>query len=371
MFIALDENKQPINLLTNDRELKKKLLEKKFYCPQCHEPLIIKYGTKKRMHFAHKVSGCLLGRNETEVHLLAKEKLFTYFHQKNIRVEIEYVINSINQRPDLFFRISTISYAIEFQHSTISNDDIRERIENYKKNDIMQIWLIDTKIMKKKGKVLKLQPFLYEIMKLEHYETLKLFCPYEETITIVHSFLFIHSTKVIATEKMIPLKHSSISTFLSIKLQKQYDFQAFFTQIEKEKRNILLYYKQYEKFVYLLYENEIGLVQTWWIGIPTKSNYDFDTSCIIWQGYLVLFWKKAIKFTLEESIHYIEELINSGRIRIRSEETQIINSAVQQYIDLLVHLNIISKEVSIFQYNELFVERNNNYLYEVLEKYYS
>ena len=368
MFIALNEKGRLINLLSLTKEEKQNIMKKTFYCPQCHEPLIIKNGLVKKIHFAHKASNCLLTVNESEAHLLAKEQLFKFFENRNISVEMEHVIHSTNQRSDLFFKISNICFAIEFQHSTISFEKMKERIENYQKETIKQIWLVDPKIMKKKGNVIKLQPFLYEILKLEYYNYLRLYCPYKEGLTILHSILYIQSTKIIATEHTTSLKHSSISIFLSINPQKQYNFQAFFRQIEKEKKNILLYYKQYHTFVFLLYENNIELMHAWWIGLPTKFNCMFDTNCIIWQGFLFVFWKKANIFTLNESTEWLESLLRNGAIRIRSEEIQIIKKAVEQYLDLLVSLNIMRNDVNIYYYNELFVERDNNYLYKVLEK---
>lgn len=366
MFVALDKEGKLSNILSFTKEELQQIQSQSFFCPVCKSSLIIKQGIKKRIHFAHKIEECSQSAKESTAHLLAKEKLFHFFSSKNIPIKMEYPIIETNQRADLFISLGSKKYVIEFQHSIISEKDIKLRIRNYTNLAIIQVWLIDSKIIKRKKNIILLSPFQTEIIRASPQSLLHLYDPNTHILTIIHSILFIHATKIIAKEEKFLLSKSSIACFFSFRPKKDYLLKAFFQQIEVEKKNILLFYQSHQDFVFSCYQSHLVLASLWWIGLPTKYNDTFFTSCVIWQGYLYLFIKNKKYFTIDQCFNYLVDLIHKGEIRISIEEDEIIKMAIQQYLDLLVKLIIIMYEGDYYNYIDSFFERDEEFLVNLL-----
>lgn len=111
-----------------------------YYCPGCHERLILKKGSVKVAHFSHGAhSLCRLQEEpETAEHLSGKWQLAQMFNG-----DLEVYLPEISQRPDVLFRSKKHrSIALEFQCSNITQQSLSERNAGYQRVKIHPIWLL-------------------------------------------------------------------------------------------------------------------------------------------------------------------------------------------------------------------------------------
>lgn len=121
-------------VLANQGELSKNEV---FYCPGCHEEVILKKGRIKVPYFSHQANSvCMsLSEGESVEHLLGKHQLASWI-QKN--VEVEAYLPKLQQRPDLLWG----NIAIELQCSRLSFDRFEERTQNYLKHGYLPWWIL-------------------------------------------------------------------------------------------------------------------------------------------------------------------------------------------------------------------------------------
>ena len=130
MYIALDLNKERI-------QIENASSDKEYFCPICGEKLIIKaIGSKSvRTHFAHK--------NRKDCDDFSHDMSDWHYNwqccfPENTR-EIVLENNGIKHRADILIN----NTVIEFQHSPISADEIRERNEFYLSCGYNMVWVFD------------------------------------------------------------------------------------------------------------------------------------------------------------------------------------------------------------------------------------
>jgi competence protein CoiA len=113
-----------------------------FSCPLCVEETILKKGTMKVHHFAHKPPiTCEYGRGETERHRDCKLTIYEGLrrHRHFRDVEIEKSMGTV--RPDVSGLMAEIPFAIEVQISALTMDQIIYRTGEYAKKGIYVLWL--------------------------------------------------------------------------------------------------------------------------------------------------------------------------------------------------------------------------------------
>ena len=113
-----------------------------FSCPLCVDETILRKGTMKVHHFAHKPPiTCEYGRGETEQHRECKLTIFEGLRRdKRFRnVEIERSMGTV--RPDVSGFMGEIPFAIEVQISALTMDQIVYRTREYAKKGIYVLWL--------------------------------------------------------------------------------------------------------------------------------------------------------------------------------------------------------------------------------------
>ena len=129
MFIALNDNNERI-------EAKNANKGKKYFCPVCHEKVLYRECTTKASHFAHKTgSDCVDWGDMSEWHLGWQEKF---------PIECREVVmekNGVKHRADVFVKEKNL--VIEFQHSSITNEDFNLRNKFYVENGYTIIWIFD------------------------------------------------------------------------------------------------------------------------------------------------------------------------------------------------------------------------------------
>lgn len=113
-----------------------------FSCPHCVDQTILKKGTMKVHHFAHKPPvTCEYGTGETDRHRECKLAVYKTLrrHRRFRNVEIERGMGTV--RPDVSGFMDQIPFAIEVQISALTIDKIVYRTSEYAKKGIYVLWL--------------------------------------------------------------------------------------------------------------------------------------------------------------------------------------------------------------------------------------
>lgn len=113
-----------------------------FYCPRCRDEAILKKGSIKIHHFAHRPPvTCEYGKGETEQHRRCKLEIFEGLkeHRRFRQVELEKDMGTV--RPDVSALMDDTPIAIEVQISALSMDRIIYRTLEYAKKGIYVLWL--------------------------------------------------------------------------------------------------------------------------------------------------------------------------------------------------------------------------------------
>ncbi|MCR2820985.1 competence protein CoiA [Lederbergia panacisoli] len=157
MLTALNQDGKYITLVHSfyNKELLERLRSNVYFCPQCHEPLILKAGEIRIPHFSHrKHSLCTTSQSEPESiqHLQGKKYLYNFLTQQGLSVTIEHYFPDIKQRADLFVQTYSHSYAIEYQCSPLARSLLEERTKGYKSIGIVPLWIMGGKPYQKMQK---------------------------------------------------------------------------------------------------------------------------------------------------------------------------------------------------------------------------
>lgn len=121
-----------------------------YRCPECGEHLILAKGSCRISHFKHEAHTACEYSGETIDHLKAKAWLY-----KNLkrRPDVEIVeaectrFNGI--RPDVAFLFKGKWIGFEIQHSGISQDEIVDRLNKYRENNVYCLWVATQKTYNK------------------------------------------------------------------------------------------------------------------------------------------------------------------------------------------------------------------------------
>lgn len=130
MFTAIDELGNKVSIMNAE-------YGKTYYCPKCNEKVTVKKkGKVKAPHFAHKPgSDCTDWGDMSEWHLSWQEK----FPEECREVILEK--NGERHRADVC--IKDMNLVIEFQHSTISNEEFNKRNCFYTSCGYRLVWVFD------------------------------------------------------------------------------------------------------------------------------------------------------------------------------------------------------------------------------------
>lgn len=116
--------------------------ERPFFCPRCEDDAILKKGTVKIHHFAHKPPvTCEYGQGETEQHRRCKMDVYEGLKECSRFRDVEIEKNLGTLRPDVFAYMANIPIAIEVQISALTMEQIVYRTSEYAKKEIHLLWL--------------------------------------------------------------------------------------------------------------------------------------------------------------------------------------------------------------------------------------
>lgn len=114
-----------------------------FFCPECNREVVLRTGSVRITHFAHRVSSlCRHGAGETDEHRRCKKAIYeALLHEPGVKnVILENPLGTC--RPDVFAYIKDVPVAIEVQISALSLETIIRRTEEYARKGIYVLWLL-------------------------------------------------------------------------------------------------------------------------------------------------------------------------------------------------------------------------------------
>lgn len=132
--------------------------EWEYRCPECGNRLILKRGAIKTPHFAHKenILDCEFGKYESESHLRLKDWLYQKFSNNDDEVHAEYKIDDKDTPFHYIFadiyvvpKGTDMPIAFEILTKGVTVNDILERIEFYRRNNIAVLFLQDESFYRK------------------------------------------------------------------------------------------------------------------------------------------------------------------------------------------------------------------------------
>lgn len=133
MFFATTEEGQRVSALNANKA-------SAYYCPLCHGIVVVKQGSKKVWHFAHKnkvdCDADFKTPDMSEWHLVRQ----SLFHERCQEVTVEDKKTGERHRADVLIYNK---YVIEFQHSPISSEEFDRRNEFYNRCGYKVIWVFD------------------------------------------------------------------------------------------------------------------------------------------------------------------------------------------------------------------------------------
>jgi competence protein CoiA len=113
-----------------------------FVCPECAKEVVLRKGTVRLTHFAHKSPiACSYGAGETEAHRRCKMEIYEALLRQPGVTEVALERSLKTVRPDVSAHINGIPVAIEVQISTLSQETIIHRTKEYERKGIYVLWL--------------------------------------------------------------------------------------------------------------------------------------------------------------------------------------------------------------------------------------
>lgn len=143
MFSALDSNNHLIDI---DTAVQQHTLGK-YYCPSCHEELIIKNGDVRIQHFAHK-NKCDCDNYDNDMSEWHRnwQKKFPLRNREvvlKLDTDNDYLFAAHSKRTIRRTDVLCYGYAIEFQNSPISSEEFNERNRFYNHLGKKVIWIFN------------------------------------------------------------------------------------------------------------------------------------------------------------------------------------------------------------------------------------
>ncbi|PWG00619.1 competence protein CoiA [Levilactobacillus bambusae] len=133
-----------------------------YYCPACHERLILRRGKCYLAHFAHQPhSRCSVSSEpESREHLLGKRQLAHFARVAKFQPVFERVYPEFNQRADVVLpRATRPDLIFEYQCSPISHASVLKRTSGYENHGLQVLWLLGPRYQVKRLKQTVLERF--------------------------------------------------------------------------------------------------------------------------------------------------------------------------------------------------------------------
>jgi len=297
-----------------------------YYCPCCATELVIKAGSVKIPHFAHKSNTSCYASSEPEspYHLLAKRQLFSWLKEHGYQAELEAYLPVIKKRADILVKVEERTYAFEFQCSTISKAVFIERTESYKSLDIMPIWILAAKHMKRIDvQEFRLSAFQWLFVTgRSAYPFLWTYCPERNELFALKGITPFSPATVLAEMTSAPLPNLSPKQLLP-RIHEQFPFLTLW----RYKRKSWCFHRTktanvHDPLFLSLYRNRLTApTLPIEVGIPVKGMALIKTAAIEWQAWLyldVLYKRELGQFVqLRTFLQSFQKRVAKGVITLR------------------------------------------------------
>ena len=355
MLIAKNQDDCYVSLLTFPREELQKHKKNIYYCPCCSGRVFLKAGKIKMPHFAHAPhTTCHAAtEGETEEHLSGKKMLYEWLEAQGYEPELEKYFPDFQQRADVFVRHNGKDYAIEYQCSVISPDELKRRTRMYLNYRITPIWILSDRHVKwKKRNSFMLSAFQWTASSGNALLP-QLFALSVKTsqMTILQQLIPFSERNVFAYPQIVRLHTLSFSELLSTRAI--FPFQQYLWQNKKQSWRLFAnaYATVDQPFFNALYEggyspatipNECG--------IPVPYMHLYQTSAVQWQFWLYAFvlrrkragdfvgfgeWRSALVRCLKE-----EKIILRQLVHVRMNPFM----PMEQYIRMLEKMKVLKAQ---------------------------
>lgn len=259
-----------------------------FYCPACHEKLILKIGHIIIPHFSHqKNKHCdVFSEGESTHHLKGKHLLYRWLQFQKIPVLIEPYLKAIHQRPDLLVQLNEKYIAVEFQCSTIAAKKLTQRNRGYRTLGIDVLWIPKARSDFYEGiQCVQLAPFYQQF--IEQYQLMTLNVEREQLQFYMH-LIHIAGRRYLTHAKKMNIHHQPFPLEIHTSFQVEETVTKWFHERERYITNRLRFNRRgiRDPFFKLCYEHKI-IVQALpnWIGIPSSAHLSVHP--LEWQLALV------------------------------------------------------------------------------------
>ncbi|MFD2045355.1 competence protein CoiA [Ornithinibacillus salinisoli] len=355
------------------QELKK---TKRFYCPTCNEEVIIKAGTQIMPHFAHrsKVNCPANEGGEGAYHEKGKLLLYHWLNKQGYNVLLEPYISSINQRPDILLMINAKKIAIEFQCARIPIDQVHKRNEGYRKANISPLWIIGANRFQRNGKKhLQVDQFTLQFLhqfNSTHQRYLYYFDPTTNLLITAQDMYETRKSKVLSNFRFLKLDQIRFrnifqyDAFTRVELMSHWENEKKRFRVQRRIRprgkELAWYQWLYAKGQYI--DNLPSIIY-----LPVASQFLMKSQPWDWQSRLVMEILEPLSTGKQFSIGNCSHLLKNHYFpRINYPLFHSIESPINQYLQLLCHLNLI-KPVSNLQYQKVREIHFYNHLEEAIK----
>jgi competence protein CoiA len=338
-------------------ELKQLRLTEDFICPECHEKVILKVGTKKMEHFAHlQRSHCIESyERESDFHLSGKIQLLQWLENQGIEAKLEPYIHQIHQRPDIgvFYRGRT--YAVEFQCSTIPEQTFRKRTSGYLKMGMHPVWILGANRVKRKQRnKISLSQFDYLFIQKSSNQAYSWFIP--SYCPLSNSFIFFtHITPVSTRNALCNIQIIPYQQFNIVSQLEPWNNKIYMADWRREmtnfKASLTLKGSYKHEFLAEFYSHSLNvLCLPPFIGIPVEHSPLIESAPFIWQAYLYLdnlYNRKGNEMITFGGVYrHFMQRVKKGQIKLREillhSELQA-TACVMQYLTLLCEFQILEQ----------------------------
>lgn len=343
-----------ITLMNLTRKEIERLKQKavKFYCPSCHEAVLIKAGNQKIPHFAHYAANqCPAGEGgEGIYHEQGKFLLYQWLKQQRLEVTLEKYIPDIRQRPDILLKINKKQIAIEYQCARIPVEEINKRNRGYKLLGITPIWILGANLLERQGKnAFKINSFTQQFIHRFSHEmpsVLYYFCPQTLQFIFIQDLFFTTKTQAIGKLKVIDIRKFhfkelfALSYFMKKEIYSLWEKRKLHFRL-KPRNNLYGMELAWYQWLYLKQVHVESLPSI--VYLPVSAQYRMKSPPWDWQSRICMNLLQPLEIGSIISFHSIQYQLRKQMKPTSSYPLiQYQDDPIKEYLQILEKLNILS-----------------------------
>ncbi len=317
-----------------------------YRCPNCQEPVVLKVGTKKRPHFAHRtLCTATASDSESQEHLLAKQLLKDWLITQGAdAVGCEKRFIDINRVADLYFEYRGERYVLEIQKSHLSETTFKSRTLDYESKRIQVIWIFIGTLTQRNQTY-----FLNRQMRLNRQAVLIHLNLENRRVTVIRSRIWLNQKEIKAEGESDVLSNFSISRLVETRWGPSFITCQDWLEIKRQFRQSKWFYylKTDRKLASLCLSHQFNLsLMPAEIGWPILNNYGFTKPLFIWQAYILIGIVMAYPIGEVLTVSQIAKTLTK-QYRIAVNEQAIYE--LKQYLQFLVNQRILIQSYGYYE----------------------